>query len=259
MRNFDLLSTDFDGTLVGHPSSGQCTNELKEYLKWFTDSGGHWVVNTGRSLEHMLEGLDLFDSPTPPHSLIVNERHLYQRGNDGVYYEVEEWNRPCDKTHEDLWKNTAPLLASLRRFAETHEDMEFVEKDGKPEGIISPSLGLMEEFLRILEEGRREFPDFSYQRNAVYLRFCHREYSKGSALAFLAGKLGISPASTLAAGDNHNDLSMLCPAVARFQVCPDNSVEEVKSRVAAAPRGFVSKLPNAQGTLEGLLNFSGLP
>ena len=38
-------------------------------------------------------------------------------------------------------------------------------------------------------------PDFSYQRNTIYLRFAHRDYHKGSTLGELCRVLGIKPVS----------------------------------------------------------------
>jgi len=255
MTRYRLLSTDFDGTLVSHPSDGRCLPEMGEFLQHFVTSGGIWVVNTGRSLEHTLEGLELFQAPVVPTFLIVNERHIHEHC-DGKYGSWESWNRPCDEIHRRLWEQSAPLIARLRELAAATTDVHFIDHLGQPEGLISSDVEAMERFVALLDEARKKFPDFSYHRNAIYLRFAHRTFSKGTALRHLSRSLGISAAATAAAGDNLNDLSMLQSGIAAWQVCPGNAVPEVKARVRENG-GFVSERTEAHGTLEGLLHLAG--
>ncbi|MDD2421257.1 MAG: Cof-type HAD-IIB family hydrolase [Heliobacteriaceae bacterium] len=60
-----------------------------------------------------------------------------------------------------------------------------------------------------------------------YLEFMHRNAGKGPALAFLAGRLGIKRAETLAIGDSYNDLDLL--AYAGLGVAMGNAPAEVKA------------------------------
>ena len=81
-----LLSTDFDGTLIdsssndlvsSFPPKESCAPLLSAELKEIVQQGGLWVINTGRSLDLLLLGLEHFNAPVKPHYLITNERHIY--------------------------------------------------------------------------------------------------------------------------------------------------------------------------------------
>ena len=56
--------------------------------------------------------------------------------------------------------------------------------------------------------------------NTVYLRSCHADYHKGAALAELPRLLEIPREETFAAGDHHNDISMLDGRYAAPYMCP---------------------------------------
>ncbi len=102
-----------------------------------------------------------------------------------------------------------------------------------------------------LDEHRKELPELSYERNTIYLRFSHRDYNKGSALAELARMLAIPASHTFAAGDNHNDLSMLCGTNAKMVACPANAVPKVRETVRAAS-GFVASAKAGEGMSQAL-------
>ena len=55
-----------------------------------------------------------------------------------------------------------------------------------------------------------------------------------------------------AAGDNHNDMSMLCSSIAGFRVCPSNAIPEVQAFVTSAPGGIVGQGRSSFGVLEGI-------
>jgi hydroxymethylpyrimidine pyrophosphatase-like HAD family hydrolase len=93
-----------------------------------------------------------------------------------------------------------------------------------------------------------------YQRNTVYLRFCHVDYHKGAALAELARLLEVSRENIFASGDHHNDISMLDGRVAGMPSCPANAIEEVKSAVRAAG-GYVAEKQHGAGVYEALMHF----
>ena len=69
-----------------------------------------------------------------------------------------------------------------------------------------------EEMARVtgfIDRARASQPKFHYQRNTIYLRFCHADYHKGAALAELSRLTEIPRDLIFAAGDHHNDISML--------------------------------------------------
>ena len=66
--------------------------------------------------------------------------------------------------------------------------------------------------------------------------------------------LGIPASHTFAAGDNHNDLSMLCGTNAKMVACPSNAVPKVRETVRAAG-GYVSTAKAADGMSQALDHF----
>jgi Cof subfamily protein (haloacid dehalogenase superfamily) len=72
--------------------------------------------------------------------------------------------------------------------------------------------------------------------------------TKGKALEFLAGYLGISKENIFAFGDNHNDLTML--EFASYAIAPANAVEEVR-RMA----DFVTVSSEESGVAQGIEEF----
>jgi hydroxymethylpyrimidine pyrophosphatase-like HAD family hydrolase len=183
----------------------------------------------------------------------VSERHIYGRVGSG-WHSLKDWNETCDLAHDALFERCRGLLTEIRTWVAANPGVDLLPDAADPEGIVTVDEATMDRAVVFLEKARRAYTDFSYQRNTVYLRFCHMDYHKGSALECLAKELNLSPAEILAAGDHHNDLSMLNPAVASMLACPGNAVQEVHSAVRAAG-GFSSKHHFGQGTAEGIFHY----
>src|SRR5438270_893326 len=107
----------------------------------------------------------------------------------------------------------------------------------------------------VLDRAREKEPKFHYQRNTVYLRFCHADYHKGAALAELSRLLEIPREEIFAAGDHHNDISMLDGRFAAMPACPANAISEVKDAVKSAG-GFVAARECGAGIHEALRHFT---
>src|SRR5690554_1004488 len=103
MAHVRLLSTDFDGTLIGHGSTGCCSGILAERLESHHREGGLWAINTGRSLEHMLEGLEQFGAPVEPDFLLTLEREIYCKAENGAWVAHGTWNARCEIRHKELF------------------------------------------------------------------------------------------------------------------------------------------------------------
>src|SRR5438876_7721631 len=107
-------------------------------------------------------------------------------------------------------------------------------------------MDLVTEFI---EQARARHPKLDYQRNTVYLRFCHTDYHKGAALAELARLIEVPRENIFAAGDHHNDVSMLDGKVAAMPACPANAISEVKETVANAG-GYVADREHGAGVYD---------
>jgi len=242
-----LISTDFDGTLVGHTSQGRCVPELAEVLAAFKAGGGLWAINTGRSLEHVLEGVALFAAPVEPDFLLTHERELYHRDADGVWRDFGDWNRRCRERHEELARHAAGIFARVRELVSSAHDVTLLEENGVPAGLITADEAVMDRVAASLDALRHAVPKFHYQRNTIYLRFCHADYDKGSVLAELCRLIDVPRTHVFAAGDHFNDLSMLDGRHALHVACPANAIPEVKEVVRSAG-GRVADANFGEGT-----------
>lgn len=252
MATLKLLSTDFDGTLIGHSSDGRCSGALAEALTEHRRSHGLWAVNTGRGLDHTLEGLEIFGAPSPPDFLLTNEREVFRRSANGHWEPHGEWNDRCTLTHEEFYDSERALFDAIRSSLDGRGDVRVIEENGKPAGLVTADENIMESITGELLNLASETPKFSFQRNTVYLRFCHADYDKGTALAELCRLEGLVPADVFAVGDHYNDLPMLHPARAAHLACPSNAIEPVKRAVRSAG-GILATQPYADGVAEALM------
>ena len=78
---------------------------------------------------------------------------------------------------------------------------------------------------------------------------------RGAALAELSRLLEIPRDYVFAAGDHHNDISMLDGRFARYPACPANAIPEVKNAVKSAG-GYVAMKNHGAGVHEALLHFA---
>jgi hydroxymethylpyrimidine pyrophosphatase-like HAD family hydrolase len=112
----------------------------------------------------------------------------------------------------------------------------------------------MVEIVAFIDERRSLYPELGYQRNSIYLRFTHRDFDKGSALRELTRQLGVGPQFVFAAGDNHNDLSMLRSELAHGLCCPSNAIWEVKDQVRREG-GLIANSPGSSGMVEAMQHY----
>src|SRR5205809_8106643 len=112
----------------------------------------------------------------------------------------------------------------------------------------------MELIAKLIEQARAAHPKFDYQRNGIYLRFCHADYHKGAALAELARLIEVPRDNIFAAGDHHNDISMLDGKVAAMPCCPANAIAEVQIAVRRAG-GYIALQEHGEGVHVAMLYF----
>ena len=244
-----LLSTDFDGTLVAHPSDGRCSANFAGVLLAHKEVGGLWAINTGRGLDHAIEGVGIFRAPVDPDFLLTNEREIFRRGPGGRWEPHEEWNVACYERHNELFERSAPVIEEVRRLADSSPHVTIIEEEDRPVGLVTTSEDAMHDVVAFIHDRAAIVPDFSYQRNTVYLRFFHRDYHKGSSLGELCALAGIARDHVLAAGDHFNDVPMLDGRFAAYNCCPSNAIPEVRETVRKSG-GHIASRPAADGIAE---------
>ena len=248
-----LISTDFDGTLID--PAANCPEELIDLLGELKRAGVVWAINTGRTLEHTLEGLRECSISTAPDFVLANERDIFcpSNGREG-WKPLDDWNRRSNQAHHALHERAAPVLTRIHDFIRRETGAEPVIEDRKFMGVIGRHVGEMDAIVEVIVEYGRAIPELAFQRNEVFLRFCHADYHKGAVLGEVSRKTGIPADDVFAVGDNHNDLDMLDGRFARLVACPANSVEEVKTSVRNAS-GYISPLSYGEGVRDALLHY----
>lgn len=257
MSTIALLCTDFDGTLVDF-SCDQCTPEFSEVLLSHRENGGAWAINTGRIFSHTLEGLVQFQAPIIPDYIITVERELYHLSSTGEWQDFGgDWNLLCRNRHGELLARFQAELKSICQQLSDQWGITLIYEDGMVAGFMASNEKMMDQITLELDWACKDFAEFSYQRNTVYLHFCHADYHKGSTLAELCRLSGISRETVFAAGDHFNDLSMLDGTHAAMCACPANAIEPVKQTVLKAG-GFVASRNYASGVQEAIQYFWSL-
>jgi HAD superfamily hydrolase (TIGR01484 family) len=251
-----LLSIDFDGTLVSRVSEPVLDARCMELIRELQKAGAIWAINTGRSVDLLESGLADFAFPIRPDFILTTERDVFRPAQNGEKWEpFGDWNEQCARDHAELFSSANSVLAEVVDFVNRKTKARLIYDTERLEGLVAENDEEMERIIEFIEGARAGHPNLDYQRNTVYLRFCHADYHKGAALAELARLLEIPRENIFAAGDHHNDVSMLDGKVAAMPSCPANAIQEVQAAVRNAG-GYVAQKDHGAGVHEALLHFA---
>jgi HAD superfamily hydrolase (TIGR01484 family) len=250
-----LLSIDFDGTLVSRVSEPVLDRDCMELIRDLQNKGALFAINTGRSVDLLESGLADFEFPVRPDFILTTEREVFRPGTNGEKWEpFGDWNERCARDHAELFSSAESVLAEVVDFVAQKTKAQLIYHTEGLEGLRAENEEEMDRIVQFIEEARDPESKFHYQRNTIYLRFCHADYHKGAALAELARLIDIPRENIFAAGDHHNDVSMLNGEVAAMPACPANAIEEVKAAVRNAG-GYVATREHGGGVYEALKYF----
>jgi HAD superfamily hydrolase (TIGR01484 family) len=250
-----LISTDFDGTLVSHASDPVFDPKCMALIRELQREGAIWAINTGRSVGLLEEGLEDFGFSLHPDFILTSERDVFRPTADG-WEPYGDWNARCAQAHEDLFQSASSVFAQVVDFVSHKTKARVIYEAGGPAGVIANSEEEMDRLTEFIDEAKQHQPNFHYQRNTIYLRFCHADYHKGAALAELSRLTNIGRDNIFAAGDHYNDISMLDGRYAAFPACPANAIDPVKETVRNAG-GWVAEEEFGAGVREALVHFLG--
>jgi HAD superfamily hydrolase (TIGR01484 family) len=251
-----LLSTDFDGTLVAHGSDPVLDRGCMEQIEKLQEDGVIWAINTGRSVDLLESGLIDLEFPIHPDFILTSERDVFRPSSNGGKWEpYGDWNERVARDHAELFLSAESVLAEVVDFVSQKTKARLLYHSAGLEGLVAESEEELDRVTKFIDQARQKQPKFHYQRNTVYLRFCHADYHKGTALAELSRLLGIPREQIFAAGDHHNDVSMLDGQFAQYPACPGNAIPEVKEAVRSAG-GYVASKECGAGVHEALRHFT---
>jgi HAD superfamily hydrolase (TIGR01484 family) len=245
-----LISTDFDGTLFAEFEDPPIPESLQQLIGGLQSQGAKWVINTGRDMSSLMEALARSRISIEPDYLVLVEREIYVHA-DSQYRGLEEWNGACARAHAELFARIRADVSGIVAWISARFHARLYEDAYSPFCLIAGNNGDADIIHEYLAEYCRGIPRLSLVRNDVYARLSHDAFNKGTALAELTRRLGLSQKEVFAVGDQLNDLPMLSRKYARWLAAPANAVEPVK-RAVREQEGHVSGLPHGDGVAESL-------
>ena len=245
-----LISTDFDGTLHADHEDPPVPLDLQALIGRLQGEGAKWVINTGRDLSSLMEGIARARLTIRPDYVVVVEREIYVHEGP-QFIEFKEWNHHCARQHAELFMRVRPDLPRLFQWMNDRQRAVIYADAYSPLCFTAESNEEADVLQKYLEEYCAEIPGLTLVRNDIYARFSHVDFNKGTALAEIARRLGVTPPEIFAAGDHFNDLSMLSGEHAHCVVAVDNAMPVVKETVRRA-NGYVSHQPWGHGVARGL-------
>jgi HAD superfamily hydrolase (TIGR01484 family) len=243
-----LICTDFDGT-IAEQGPKRISPIFFERLAAARKKGVlYWIINTGRTLESLLDELKRREVPIYPDWVVAVEREIWLvRERRGVGW--FEWNRKCELLHTQLFESVQPLWKLIEDYVSRHTKAQLVEDPGSPLGIIASCEEEADEIAAFIAPLLKNWPTLVPVRNSIYFRFSHKFYHKGACLEAISNGIGVLPLQIMAVGDHLNDLPMLERRYAHHLACPGNAVDDVKEKIRAQG-GHVSTASVAEGTVE---------
>ncbi len=228
---YPLIVSDFDGTLVN--ADGTITKENKQAIAAYIEAGGIFAISTGRLPSGILprakelglqglvcccQGSIILDIQTeevllagklPQKSTVAACKRLETLGLHIHAYDL--WTFYCNiddkylRLYEQLTGTTGNLVTDKPL-------SQFLEEKGlqayKLLAMVDPKD--CERFMKEMEKDVESYEGCALTRSGDFLlEVVQKEYSKGTAVEFLAKRYGIPIEKTIAVGDQHNDIPML--------------------------------------------------
>ena len=98
-----IISTDFDGTLHADGEDPPVPLDLQALIGDLQRQGAKWVINTGRDLSSVMEGMARARLAIRPDYLVVVEREIYIQ-EDSTFVGCGAWNEACQSDHDELFR-----------------------------------------------------------------------------------------------------------------------------------------------------------
>lgn len=248
-----LISTDFDGTIFSEFENPPISAKLQRLIGDLQQRGAKWVINTGRDMSSLMEALGRSGIEIEPDFLVLVEREIYLH-HDSRYLALDPWNANCTNDHRALFEVVTPMLPDIIDWINERYHARIYEDPYSPFCLIASCNADMDAIHAHLNEFCRSVPDLTVVRNDIYSRFSHVGYSKGTALAELTRRLGLTSDQVFAAGDHLNDLPMLQRRYAQWLCAPANAIEPVRVQMQVEG-GRISELAGGEGVAQVLESF----
>lgn len=244
-----LMGFDFDGTLANPDDNHSVDPRFFDYLAQLKEQKSLlWGICTGRSLEFTIEGVENANFPLLPDYLVTKEREIFYRAED-EWVADQQWNQSADRELVEVLDRSEVTIQKAKQFIETETSGKWFATPGEPAAIIAESEQEVEKVVNIFEECSEKCEYLDYQRNTIYLRFSHKQFSKGTAFSHIRDRLNVPMQNSLTAGDNFNDVSMLNAQTAFHYGCPANSLPSLLEQMRKTD-GKIAKANYSLGVME---------
>src|SRR5215475_8011785 len=150
-----LLSLDFDGTLVSHLGEPALDRRCMELIRELRNAGAIWAINTGRSVDLLESGLANFEFQIRRDFILTTERDVFRPGGNGDKWEpFGDWNDRCARDHAELLSSAEPILAEVVDFVTQETKVRLIYDSDRLEGLAAESEEEMENIAKFVEQAR---------------------------------------------------------------------------------------------------------
>src|SRR5713101_8985380 len=133
-----LLSVDFDGTLVSRAGEPVLNAQCMGLIRELQEAGAIWAINTGRSVDLLESGLTDFSFPIRPDFILTSERDVFRPGQNGEKWEAfGDWNDRCALEHAELFSSSQSVLAEVVDFVNQKTKARLIYHSEGLEGLIA--------------------------------------------------------------------------------------------------------------------------
>src|SRR5437773_4871515 len=177
-----LISTDFDGTLHADFEDPPVPHDLQGLIKDLQRQGAKWVINTGRDLSSVMEGMARCRLSIWPDYLVVVEREIYCH-QARQYVGASDWNDGCKSAHEELFGRVRVDVPRLVDWVNKRFSAMLYEDSYLPLCLIAESNEVANAIQVFLASYCAQIPQLTLVRIDGYASFSRDVLNKGTSLA----------------------------------------------------------------------------
>ncbi len=246
--NYELIVSDFDGTLVN--DDGTISQENKEIITKYRQNGGKFAISTGRlpngilprAQELGLQGavsccqgsiiLDIQSKKILFEDSIANTVAVQVckklEAMDVHFHVYDLWSYYCNKD-DDALKRYEYITKTKAKLSTDKLISEIVQETGMHVYKFLIMVDPKDNASVLAELEKEPFEGCCVTKSANYLvEVINAKNSKGSAVQFLAKHYGVAMDKTIGVGDQWNDIPMI--QAAGLGVAVKNADEKLKAQ-----------------------------
>lgn len=137
-----------------------------------------------------------------PDFTVTMERNVHLADAEGRLMPGVPWNDACSVAHDDLFTRHGGMLESLMDHLEHRfSGLELRRQANDAFSLVVNDACGLDDVSCVIQDTVGPYDEIVTQRAGPYLRFSHRDYNKGTSLAFVASRFGVLPVHAAIFGD----------------------------------------------------------